>query len=315
MKVRSFTKVRALGVSALCVAAASVTATAQEVGATKSAKSLKDLVSSQTGNVQLRNYLYNYDAKTPNPYGDVVTQARANLTVKTFNDVVSTTLTVAVSKANDDSAKVISRRPRLLTEVAAFDSTYYSATPYLDLHGKIDAAGYRGDLGLAQTLKMPDVETSYGAWKMSMLTESFAILGSESAVKEVRNVDNAAAAQALADLDESQKEKQAESYVVRVTPNITWDAKGVVDGLTIGVEAEYENTFTPVTDVKADGSTETALQPVREMYSSLVIGYKVNDSLSLTNVTAVGHTGFWEKSGRTDGEQLQNLAVLSYTMY
>lgn len=312
MKAHSILNVRtALKASALSLAVASVTANAQEVGATKKAKAFKDLVSGETANVQLRNYIYdNKDPKSPSD--KMTTQVRGNFGLKTFNDVVTTTLTVAVSKDDVATSKVNTRRPELRTDVAAFDSSYYSVSPFVTLYGK-KAETYAGDVGLVQVLKVPAIATSYGAWNLSFETEAYGTLLSKAENKAIRNSANTDVSTALNERESSQKEKAGESYTVYARPNITWDANSMVEGLTVGVAAEYENVFTSQMDVDANGDAKTVVDAERNMYSQLILGYKVNESLTLTNTLSAGHSGFWASEGRSDGERLMNLAMLTYT--
>lgn len=311
-----------ISLTALCFAGVAMAQESSTVGSSKVATKLPDLVSSQTGNLQLRSYLFErHEAsdRSERAETEVVTQARGNLTVKTFKDKVSTTLTLAASNFSSKEGVITQRRPRLLTEVTAVDSSYFGLVPYLELYGPQTAPGTRGDLGLRPTLKHPAIVTAIGDLNFALSVEAEGQFNSREEDSKVRTSASEEDARSFGLSGESgaytKKDEKGLTYEVWYVPEVTLNMDRVVKGLTVLSYAEYINTYNPVIEVGTDGSEKRVYEPQRDVTTYVGASYKITDALTLDDQVSFGYSKFYEARGDRDRNRVVNLAMLTYKMY
>lgn len=306
-------------------------AQAQEnVAATKKVQNPLDLISSQTADIQLRHYI---DGKNDGKdradidTNEVTTQVRGNFVVNMFDDVVANTLTLAVNKANDGTQQVTQRRPRLLTEVSAFKSTYFTFTPFLDLHlPQGGGPGTRGDLGIAPVVTTSALNVGFGTIEASFRVDAMAQFNSQKEDAEARtsaSEERAVGGFGLAAEKDDDgkttgykvKDGKGTTYEVIYTPKVKLDLDNTVRGLSLTSFVEYYNTYNPIEEIGEDGSRKTVYDPARKTWSYLQVTYKINETLVFDNFAAVVQEDLYGKSGDQDKINYENLARLTYTMY
>jgi len=315
--------------SFLTAFALSATAYGQDVSSTKESGNILDVISSQSANVQLRNYWEAEVGKTDRDKigGEMVTtQVRGNFTLNAFNDKLSNTLTLGASSKTDRTNQVKQRSPEFVSELTAFDSDYFSLTPNLYVVAPQDGSGdTNGSIGLRPSLKHPAVNLG----GIAMLSSSFTIDADaqfssskkDAAVRSEVSDEQAAglgltvtANEKTDDKTITAKGKQGVTYEIMYTPSVALDFSQVVKGLDVEVFVENVNTYEPVLEVDGD-STKTVYQPDRNTDTYFRVGYAINETLKFDNFFWRSDKGLWEARGNTDGNKYTNLARLSYTIY
>jgi len=311
--------------SAVAGLALSNLANAQEVSSTKTGIASK--VSSQTGNVQLRHYDFGkYDADgSSTDY--IMTQVRGNFTVGLYKDFITSTLTLALSKASDASQQVYQRRPRVWTEMALVNTKYFTFAPYLDLHGPQTGLGTRGDLGIIPKVTTTPITTAVGNFTANAWVEAESQFTSRPQDAKIVNAGDRqddryglSAAEGSEDKDTLEGGKKDASYEADFVTELDLKVAGA-KGLGLNLQGWYYNEFNPVYKLEEDGTRETIWTVNRFMETWYGVNYAINDVWTVSNIFITTHGGFYQREQNVaDGvgngaTRYTNWAMLTAKLY
>lgn len=295
---------------------------ADNIQAVKTAIGPQNMISSATGNVELRHYSQKIDSDSY----QMITQTRANLTWGLLDDKVSSTLTLAVSKVNDATSELIQRRPQLYTEIYALQSKYFDLTPFVDLRLKTPQVNYTTtQIGLIPTIKSPDFEIGLLKLNAAFTISAYTILSSQKVNLPVEgNIDNNTRTKfGIVENNVTQTNeiegKAKPSYEMIYSPMINIDMHNFVKGLSFTLIAEYDNAYDHKVKILDNQEQKDYYEATREVLTYYILSYKVNDNFKVSNQLITGHTGFYKEkiSGISPmgNYKLTNLVTLAYQLY
>lgn len=300
-----------------------------QVETTKRSARIQDVVSGQTGNVELRHYtVQNHSASNKFEEGPqaVKSQVRGNFTLKMFDDKLSSTATFAFTNEAHGYGVLKQRDPQLLSELTAFDSDYFSLTPYADLRFRTKTEGNtRSELGMIPMIKHPAIKTALGDLNFSLHAEAEVQFRSRANEGETRFDDRRTGSSEFglssSEATEGDKTKENKAAIPEImyVPTVALNMNRVVSGLSLMTFAEYYNTFEPVKEVttNVDGTRDSKVtySPKRQTISYVSAAYKATPKLTISETFQIHHGGFYEERGDNDKALWTNYIKVAYTLY
>jgi hypothetical protein len=137
------------------------------------------VISDQTGSLEYRHYVnkkIDPSDSSRTSTDEVLNQVRANFSVKTFDDIATTTFIFGAQTTNDGTQQVTQRQPQILTEVDAYSNDYVSVVPSLDIRTPMRERPTTAEIGVEPTLTHPALDVGIGSLAFSMGGEAVATL-------------------------------------------------------------------------------------------------------------------------------------------
>lgn len=309
--------------AALATLAFATAASGEEVKATK-VSPIKAALPDSYGKLQMRHYA-NFNMEKDEVYSTIPkAQLRAYLGSKFFDGKLDTQLILAGTKATE-TTKISNRRPEIYTSLNAFSNDYVSIDPYLDVYVPYQGSGTDGTLSLDVTAMIPTIQTAAGGLDLSIGLDPNASLSSRE--EKTANVDVKTDRQAsfltTSESGAPEVKKKEPSYNAEARASIGFKP-AIVKGLGLTATSYVNRSFEPKYEVVEEGNdtvqTRVGYTTENITRQSLVVSYKVNDSLSLANETWHKMNGAY--AARYDGpagsdglSRVTNIVKLTYTLF